>query len=83
MFKHTRLRVHNRLFRKPLVVLQVGKEHKLGQYVSHDGDMLAPPGWDENKSVIVWEDVTLNAFSTLEVKVMCLTQSLFEEQEDV
>lgn len=63
----TRYRAENRLFRKPLLVLQVGEVKKVGTYVgSHDLDTLPPPNWDENKTYIQWRDATVEDLQMIE-----------------
>jgi len=51
-----RYREHKRLFRTSVLVLQIGEESKLGAYIDHNGDDLAPPSWDENKIITTWRD---------------------------
>ena len=53
-----RYRLQKRWFRKPLLVLQIGIERKLGAYVGVDGDTCAPPHWNEEDIIKTWRDAS-------------------------
>lgn len=54
-----RYREQKRLFRKSILVLQIGIKHKRGSYIGPDSDMVAPPEWDEEEIVVTWRDATM------------------------
>lgn len=62
----TRYRTENRLFRKPLLVLQVGEIKEVGIYCGADGDMTPPPSWNENATYVEWRDAEVEDLQVLE-----------------
>lgn len=57
----TRYREQKRIFRKSLLVLQVGEVRKRGMYSCPSGDPFStpPPSWDENELICTWRDATI------------------------
>jgi hypothetical protein len=62
-----RFREEKKLFRKSLLVLEIGVARKKGSYCSFNGDTLAPPWWDEDEIVYDWRDAVPADLMNMEV----------------